>query len=60
MEILTSRYADQIDGVISCYDRIIITGTLPNLCFAQGMTHYLYSKNIRIFDYAHFAEPFRD
>lgn len=60
MTLLTERYRDKIDGVISCYDRIVITGTLPKLCYAQGMTGYLYEHGIRIFDYARFAEPFRE
>ncbi|MFQ5448456.1 MAG: MarR family transcriptional regulator [Saprospiraceae bacterium] len=60
MDLLTDRYRDQIAGVLSCYDRIVITGTLPQICYAQGMTGYLYHKNIRIFDYAKFAEPFRE
>ena len=25
MELLTERYADKITGVISCYDRVVIT-----------------------------------
>jgi len=24
--------------VLSCYDRIIVTGTLPGVCYAKGMT----------------------
>jgi len=36
-------------------------GTLwPKLCYAKGMTHYLYAHDIRIFDYARFAEPRMD
>ncbi len=57
---LTERYGEHIAGVLSCYDRILITGTLPGACFAGGMTHILYSKGIRIFDYAQFAAPLRD
>lgn len=60
MELLTQRYQDKIMGTLSCYDRVIITGTLPRLCFAQGMTGYLYENGIRIFDYANFAQPFRE
>ena len=60
MELLTTTYKDKILGTLSCFDRIIITGTLPQICYAQGMTSYLYSKGIRIFDYAHFVEPFKD
>ena len=51
MEMLTERYADRLAGVLSCYDRIVITGTLPGVCYAQGMTSFLYAKGIRIFDY---------
>ena len=59
-ELLWERYADQLDGVLSCYDRIVITGSLVPFCYAQGMTHYLYQQGIRIFDYAKFAEPLRE
>src|SRR5260370_26930703 len=58
--LLTARYRDKTRGVISCYDRIIIQGTLPNLCYAQGMTSFLTQREIRIFDYPRFAEPLRD
>ena len=57
--LLTDRYADQIQGVYSCYDRVIIQGTLPGFCYAEGMTSYLYSNNIRIFDYPKFADSLR-
>jgi hypothetical protein len=26
---LTERYDDRIAGVLSCYDRVVITGTVP-------------------------------
>lgn len=57
---LTERYAANLHGVLSCYDRIIITGTLPGACYAGGMTSFLYAKGIRIFDYTRFAEPLRE
>jgi hypothetical protein len=59
-QMLTERYRDRMVGVLSCYDRIVITGTLPGACYAGGMTSFLYSRGIRIFDYARFAEPLRD
>lgn len=59
-ELLSERYADELDGVLSCYDRIVITGSLQPCCYAQGMTQYLYQQGIRIFDYAKFAEPLRE
>ena len=57
---LTERYRERLAGVLSCYDRIVITGTLPGACYAGGMTSFLYSRGIRIFDYARFAEPLRE
>ena len=44
MELLTTRYSENLAGVLSCYDRIVITGTLPGACFADGMTSFLYSR----------------
>ena len=60
MALLTERYSKQIDGILSCYDRRVIAGTLPQTCYADSMTSYLYHHNIRIFDYAKFAEPLRN
>jgi hypothetical protein len=45
---------------LSCYDRIIVTGTLPGACCAREMTAVLSARQIPIFDYARFAEPPRD
>ena len=57
---LTERYDDRIAGVLSCYDRLVITGTVPVICYAEGMTRFLYAKGIRIFDYPEFAMKLRD
>jgi hypothetical protein len=59
-ELLSERYGNELDGILSCYDRIVITGSLHPFCYAQGMTHYLYQQGIRIFEYAKFAEPLRE
>src|ERR1700686_3028893 len=57
---LIERYAANLHGVLSCFDRILITGTLPGACYARGMTSFLNANGIRIFDYARFAEPLRE
>ena len=57
---LTERYDDRIAGMLSCYDRMVITGTLPVVCYADGMTGYLNANGIRIFDYPDFAKTLRD
>ncbi len=60
VELLTERHKDQIAGVLSCYDRIIVQGTVPGWCYASGMTAYFYKHQLRIFDYPKWAEPLRE
>ena len=57
---LVERYDDRIAGVLSCYDRVVVTGTLPTVCYAEGMTRFLYANQIRIFDYPEFAVTLRE
>ena len=57
---LLERYAERIAGVLSCYDRVVITGTLPGVCYAEGMTRFLHANGVRIFDYPQFAMTLRD
>jgi hypothetical protein len=59
-ELLTEKYGADLYGVLSCYDRVILSGNLQPLCYAKGMTKYLYTQHIRIFDYTTFAEPLRE
>ncbi len=47
---LTERYDDRITGVLSCYDRVVITGTVPVICYAEGMTRFLHANGIRIWE----------
>lgn len=37
---LEERYAANLHGVLLCFDRIMITGTLPGACYAEGMTSF--------------------
>ncbi len=57
---LMQRYEAQIAGTLSCYDRVVIAGTLPQACYPEGMTHYLHSHGIPIFDYPNFANGLRE
>lgn len=59
-EWLNMKYKDAIEGVLHCYDRVILTGSVQAWSYAQGMTGYLYAHAIRIFDYAQFAQPLRE
>lgn len=58
--LITEQYKEQIRGVLSCYDRIILRGTIPGWCFAEGMTSFLYAHQTRIFDYPALAQSFRE
>jgi hypothetical protein len=60
MSTFSERHAEKIHGVLSCFDRVVITGTLPDLCHAGAMAKYLGARDIRLFDYPRWAEPFRD
>jgi hypothetical protein len=51
VELLTARHKDEIAGVLSSFDRIIIQGTVPGWCYASGTTNYFYQHQLRIFDY---------
>lgn len=55
--LLTEKYADQISAVLTCYDRIVIQGVVPNWCCSESITHYFYCNDIRIFDFANFSQP---
>jgi hypothetical protein len=59
-ELLSERYANELEGSFRRYDRFVTTGSLPQLCYAGRMTHYLYEQGIRIFTYAKFARPWRE
>ena len=50
-QLLMDRYRERLAGVLSCYDRIIVTGTLSGACYAKGMTALLSARQIRILDY---------
>jgi len=60
LELLTQRYADRIVGVLGCWDRVIITGTLTDVCHAGAVEGWLRRDNIRCFDLKVFAEPLRN
>ncbi len=61
IELITEQYKEQIRGTLSCYDRIILRGTIPLWCFAGGMTSFLHTQKIRVFDYpGKLANPLRE
>ena len=57
MALITERYAENIEGVLTSYDRMIIQGYVAPWSHAEGMTSYLNANHIKIFDYQRFCEP---
>jgi hypothetical protein len=47
-------------GAISCFDRVIIQGTLPDICHPGAITDFFNAHRIRIFDFKQWAAPLRD
>jgi DNA-binding MarR family transcriptional regulator len=61
MASLLTRYADRISGVLSCFDRMLISGTLVEFCHATVATGFLKRRRIKIFEFEErFAMPIRD
>ncbi len=42
MDEFLERHAEQIRGIISCFDRVILTGTLPDICYDNAMTSFFH------------------
>jgi hypothetical protein len=60
MKLFTDRHRSKIRGTLSCFDRVVTTGTIPGICYAAGMTSFLNAHGVRIFDYPQWAEPLRE
>ncbi len=60
MNTFVDRHATKIRGTLSCFDRVVITGTLTDICHAEAMARHLRVNGIRLFDYPLFAQPFRE
>jgi len=54
------RHQAKIAGVLTRFDRVVITGTLPEICHAGALAGYLSERDILLRDFPHWAEPFRD
>ncbi len=57
MATFLEHHQQHICGELSCLDRVVITGPLPRVCYAGGMTGILYDLNVPIFDDPAFVEP---
>ena len=53
------RHHEMIQGEISCFDRVVITGSLPDIGHGQAMEAYLRYHKVLLKDYPRWAEPMR-
>jgi len=60
MNAFVKRHQDKIAATLTCFDRVVITGTLPDIAHAQALARHLRGRDIRLFDYPLWAEPFRE
>jgi hypothetical protein len=57
---LTERYSEKILGVLGCFDRIVITGSLPDCCHVDAMKTQLLKRKMLFFDYSKLVDPLRN
>ena len=60
MNPFVERHQNLITSTLSCFDRVIISGTLPDIGYAGAMTRYLSYYNILIFKYTTWADELRE
>jgi hypothetical protein len=52
--LFLAKHKDQIHGVLSCFDRVIIRGHLP-LSYPKGLEGFLYQQQVRLIDFKDYA-----
>jgi hypothetical protein len=53
---IIEKYADKINGVLETFDRMIISGYILQLCNYRQFLYYLIQNNVKLVDFAKFAE----
>ena len=59
MSQLKERYRAVVVGEVSCFDRVVINGTLTEICHKGAMAQYLLSREKRILDLPRVFEPMK-
>jgi hypothetical protein len=48
------KHADKVQGILSCFDRVIFRGHLP-LSYAKGLSGFLYQQKVQLKDFKDYA-----
>jgi hypothetical protein len=51
-----AKHQDEISGVLSGFDRLVLRGTLRSIAYAQGMNQYLWDNQILMKDFGSHVE----
>lgn len=57
---LLERYGDKIVGVLGCYDRVVLSGTLMAIAHPKAMAEVLLRAGVRCFDLGQYLDPLRE
>ncbi|HEY6372358.1 MAG TPA: hypothetical protein VIX37_17410 [Candidatus Sulfotelmatobacter sp.] len=52
MNQFIAKFGEQIIGVLSGFDRLVLRGTLRAICYEKGMEGYLSGSDVRLKDFA--------
>ncbi len=58
--LFLQRYEKDIAGVLGCYDRMVMTGTLLDVSYPAAVQSLLAERGLRCFEIGEFAEPLRE
>ena len=56
MEQFIAKHQDDIAGVLSGFDRLVLRGTLRSIAYSQGMTQYLWNNHVLLKDFGSHVE----
>src|SRR4051794_34931662 len=51
-----AKHQDQLAGVLSGFDRLVLRGSLLGLSYAEGMSKYLWAEQVLLKDFAAHVE----
>jgi hypothetical protein len=60
MNLFVESHQGSISGTLSCFDRVAVTATLPEICHSRAMAGFLDYHGIRLFDFPLWAKPLRE
>jgi hypothetical protein len=60
MTAILERHAGSIQSTLSCFDRLLIQGTVVDIGHPEAITFFFNVNRRRIFDFKEWAKPYRD